>query len=131
MERRRFLSAVTLSATTAMTLLALTGCVGSPVQTSWRAAENKRTMVGVRPDMTVDEVSKIMGAPDKTELYRGRNNEAILVYLYITEGKDTISRRWNESNYTPFVFINDQLHGWGWPNLEAVSKRYEFIIKER
>jgi len=81
--------------------------------------------------MSVDEVSKVMGPPDKTELYRGKNNEAILVYLYITEGKDIYRRTWNESNYTPFVFVNDRLHGWGWPNLEAAAKTFEFIIKER
>ena len=96
-----------------------------------RASENRQAMVRVRPDMTVDEVSKIMGTPYRTELYRGKNNEAILVYLYITEFKDIDIRRWNESNYTPFVFVNDRLHGWGWPNLEAAAQRYEFIIKER
>ena len=114
-----------------MAVSALTSCAGSPVRTSWRASENRKAMVGVRPDMSVDEVSKVMGPPDKTELYRGKNNEAILVYLYITEGKDIYRRTWNESNYTPFVFVNDRLHGWGWPNLEAAAKTFEFIIKER
>ena len=108
-----------------------TGCAGSPARTGWRASENKQAMVQMRPDMTVDDAKKIMGIPDKTELYRGKNNEAVLVYLYITEGKDTYSRRWNESNYTPFVFVNDRLHGWRWPNLEAAAQKYEFIIKER
>ena len=111
--------------------LFLAGCEGSPIQTGWRASDNRRNMLRVQPDMTVSEVSKIMGKPDKTELYRGKNNEAILVYLYITEGKDTYSRRWNESNYTPFVFVNDHLFGWGWPNLETAAQKYEFIIKER
>ncbi len=41
-----------------------------------------------------------MGQPDKTEMYRGKNNEVILTYLYITEGKDFQSCRWNEFNYT-------------------------------
>jgi hypothetical protein len=109
----------------------LSGCAGSPVRTGWRASENRQAMVRVRPDMTVDEVSEIMGLPDKTELYRGRSDEAILVYLYITEGKDIYTRRWNESNYTPFVFVNDRLHAWGWPNLEAAAQKYEFVIKER
>jgi len=81
--------------------------------------------------MTVDEISKVMGPPDKTEMYRGKNNEAILVYLYITEGKDVETRRWNEGNYTPFIFVNDRLYGWGWQNLEATAQKYEFIIKER
>jgi hypothetical protein len=109
----------------------LAGCAGSPIQTGWRASENKKAMVNVRPDMSIDEVSRIMGSPDKTELYRAKTNEAILVYLYITEPRYIYTRRWNESNYTPFVFINERLQGWGWPNLEATAQRYEFVIKER
>ena len=88
-------------------------------------------MVRVQPDMKVDEVTKVMGKPDKTELFRGKNNEPILVYLYIIEGKDLIRRRWNDSNYTPFVFINENLQGWGWSDLETVAKKNGFIIKER
>jgi hypothetical protein len=93
--------------------LLLAGCAGSPIRTGWRASDNKEAMVRVRPDMTVAEVTKIMGRPDKTELYRGKNDEAVLVYLYITEGRDIVTREWNESNYTPFVFVNDRLYGWG------------------
>lgn len=72
-----------------------------------------------------------MGSPDKTEMYRGKNNEAILSYLYITEGKDLTGRRWNESNYTPLIFVNGRLIGWGWNALDTEAKRLEFIIKER
>ena len=109
----------------------LVGCAGSPIQTGWRASENKKAMVNARPDTSIDEVSRIMGTPDKSELYRAKTSEAILVYLYITEGRDTYTRQWNESNYTPFVFIDGRLQGWGWPNLEATAQRYEFVIKER
>jgi uncharacterized protein DUF3192 len=115
----------------AVTLSFLAGCAGSPIQTGMRAEENKEAMVNVRPDMSIDEVTKIMGPPDKTEAYRGKNNEAILVYLYITEPRDIYNRTWNESNYTPFVFVGNRLSGWGWPNLEATAQRYEFVIKQR
>jgi hypothetical protein len=131
MKRRYFLSAMAAFLAGFVAGSALSGCAGSPAQTSWRASANRKAMVSVRPDMSVDEVSKVMGPPDKTELYRGKNNEAILVYLYITEGMDMYRRTWNESNYTPFVFVDDRLHGWGWPNLEAAAKNYEFVIKER
>ena len=72
-----------------------------------------------------------MGQPDKTEMYRGKNNEVILTYLYITEGKDFQSRRWNEFNYTPLIFTNDLLNGWGWNQFNTITSRYEIIIKER
>jgi outer membrane protein assembly factor BamE (lipoprotein component of BamABCDE complex) len=111
--------------------LFLAGCEGSPVQTGLAASKNKRAMVNVQPDMTVDEVSKIMGSPHKTEFYRGKNNEEVLVYFYITEGMDMYTRKWDERNLTPFVFVNKRLHGWGWPNLESAAQKYEFIIKER
>ena len=109
----------------------LTGCAGSPIQTSARAIENRQTMVGLKPDMTIEQVTKLMGQPDKTEMYRGKNNEVILTYLYITEGKDSYSRRWNESNYTPLIFVNDLLNGWGWNQFNTITARYEIIIKER
>ena len=52
-------------------------------------------------------------------------------YLYITEGMDTYTRRWNETNYTPLIFLNDRLSGWGWNQLDTAAKRYEFVIKDR
>lgn len=107
------------------------GCAGSPAQTGMRASENKKSMVGLKPDMTAEQVTKLMGPPDKTEMYRGKNNEAVLTYLYITEGKDTYTRRWNETNYTPLIFVNDRLNGWGWNQLDTAAKQYEFVIKER
>lgn len=55
----------------------------------------------------------------------------MLTYLYITEGKDMETRTWNESNYTPLIFINDRLNGWGWNQLDTAAKRYEFVIKQR
>lgn len=67
MKRRYFLSAMTPSLVGFMAGSALSGCAGSPAQTSWRASANRKAMVGVRPDMSVDEVSKVMGPPDKTE----------------------------------------------------------------
>lgn len=111
--------------------IALTGCAGSPYKTGMRASENKQNMIGLKPDMSTEQVTKLMGTPDKTEMYRGKNNEAILTYLYITEGKDSKSRRWNESNYTPLIFVNDRLSGWGWNALDTEAKRFEFVIKER
>lgn len=109
----------------------LTGCSAHPFRIAWRADENKQTMVGLKPDMTIEQVTKLMGQPDKTEMYRGKNNEVILTYLYITKGVDPISGRMDESNYTPLIFINDLLNGWGWNQFNTITTRYEIIIKER
>lgn len=110
--------------------VALAGCADSPAKPGIRADENKKNMVGLKPDMTTEQVTKLMGPPDKIDLYRGKNNEAVLTYLYITDAVDTYTRRgWNENNYTPFIFVNDRLSGWGWNQLDIAAKRYEFVIR--
>ncbi len=111
--------------------IALVGCAGSPALTGMRASENRKNMVGLKPDMNTEQVTKLMGLPDKTEMYRGKDNETILTYLYITEGKDAETRSWNETNYTPLIFINDRLNDWGWGQMDTAAKRYEFVIKPR
>lgn len=110
--------------------LLLTSCAGSPARTGWIAAQHREAMVHVQPDQSPQQVIEIMGQPDKTELYRGKNDEPILVYLYITEGKDTYTRKWSEANYTPFVFVDNKLKGWGWSFFNGTAKKYEFIIKD-
>ena len=105
-------------------------CAGSPARTGWVASSNKAAMVNVKPDQTPEDVITIMGQPEKTELYRGNNDEPILVYLYITEGKDAYTRKWSEANYTPFVFVENKLRGWGWSFFNGTAKKYEFIIKD-
>ena len=109
--------------------LCLSGCAGSPIRTQWQADAHNRSMIKLQPGMTVEEVTKIMGNPDKTEMYRGKNGEAILVYLYITEGMDSFSRRWTEANYTPVVFENNKLAGWGWNYFNGTAQKYEFTVK--
>ena len=110
--------------------VALAGCAGSPANPGIRADENKKHMVGLKPDMTTEQVTKLMGPPDKIEMSRGKNNEAVLTYLYITEGMMGCytCRGWNKNNYTPFIFVNDRLSGWGWHHLDTAAKRYEFVI---
>ena len=107
----------------------ISGCAGSPMVTGFSASAHTRVMVKLKPDMTPEEVIGLMGNPDKTEMYRGRNGEPILVYLYITEGRDTYTRKWSEANYTPLVFENNKLAGWGWNYLNGTAQKYEFIIK--
>ena len=106
------------------------GCAGSPYRTQASAEQHKKAMINLQPDMSPSQVQDLMGPPDKTELYRGKNNEPILIYLYITEGKDTYTRKWSEANYTPLVFVKQKLMGWGWNYLNATAKKYEFVIKD-
>ena len=106
------------------------GCAGSPYRTQAAADQNKKAMVSLQPDMLPNEVIELMGPPEKTELYRGANDEPILIYMYITEGKDSKTRKWNEANYTPLVFVEQKLMGWGWNYLNGSAQKYEFVIKD-
>ena len=108
----------------------LVGCAGSPIRTWSQATHNTNAMIGLKPDMTPEEVTDLMGKPQKTEMYRGKNGEPILVYLYITEGRDTFTRQWSEANYTPLVFEDNKLMGWGWNYLNGTAQKYEFVIKD-
>ena len=87
---------------TPLMIVLFASCAGSPVRTQRIASRHRAAMVRVQPDESPQYVVDIMGQPDKTELYRGKNDEPILVYLYITEGKGTLTRKWSEANYTPF-----------------------------
>ncbi len=110
--------------------VALTGCAGSPAKPSIRAFENKKHMVDLQPEMTTKQVTNLMGPPDKIVMHRGKNNEAVLTYVYITEYRATYTDRgWNKNNYTPFIFVNDRLSGQGWHHLDTAAKRYEFVIR--
>ncbi len=108
--------------------VALAGCAGSPAKPGIRVYENKKHMVNLQPEMTTKQITNLMGSPDKIVMYRGKNNVDVHTYLYITENKKTYtSRVW--SNYTPFIFVNDRLSGWGWHHLDFTAKLYEFVIR--
>lgn len=110
--------------------LLLTGCADSPAKPDTRAHENKKHMAGLTADMTAAQVTNVMGLPDKIVMHRGKSNEAVLIYLYITDYRETYtSRGWNQNNYTPFLFVNDRLSGWGWNQLDIAARRYEFDIR--
>ncbi len=109
--------------------VALTGCAGSPAKPGIRAYENKKNMVDLQPEMTTEQVANLMGPPDKIVMHRGKNNEAVLTYVYITEYRATYTDRgWNKNNYTPFIFVNDRLSGWSWHQLDTAAKQYGFVI---
>jgi len=108
----------------------LASCADSPANPGIRAYENNKNMVALKPEMTTEQVTKLMGLPDKIETYRGMNHETILSYLYITKGLDSYtSRGLNKDNFTPFIFVDDRLSGWGWNQLDTAAQRYEFVIR--
>jgi len=92
--------------------LLLLGCQGSPIQTQWEASENREALLGLNIGLTKADVLKRMGQPRKTEAYSvdKRNME---FWLYLTEGATVGDRRLKDSNFTPLVFEDGILIGWG------------------
>ncbi len=106
----------------------LYGCAGSPAR---READNTKSMLQLRLDMTVEQVLKVMPQPEKTEMYRGRNNETVLTFFYLTNSMGYVNNPNTEANFTPLVFIDNKLNGWGWDHLNTSANKYEFVIKQR
>lgn len=111
-----------------MVCFVLYGCAGSPMR---READNTKSMLQLRPDMTVEQVLKVMPPPERTEMYRGKNNEAVLTYFYLTNSMGYVNNPNDEANFTPLVFIDNRLNGWGWDHLSTSANKYEFVIKHR
>lgn len=87
-EPKMFLKKSSVVIMLSVFILSFSGCAGSPVRTQWQADAHNKAMLKLRPNMTSNEVIKLMGNPNKTEMYRGKNGETILVYLYITEANN-------------------------------------------
>lgn len=114
------------------TLILLSGCAGSPAMTGMRSRENNKNMSLVRADMSDSAFLKVMGPPDKTELFRGKQNEAVMVNMYMTQALSMReSDQIGDKNYTPFVFVDGKLAGWGWTMMNATAQRYEFVYKRQ
>jgi len=110
--------------------IALVGCAESPAKPEVRAYENKKNMAALKPDMTTEQVTRLLGPPDKIVMQRGKNTEAVVTYLYLTTYIETYTTRgWDRDNYTPFIFVNDRLSGWGWHHLDSAAERYGFDIR--
>lgn len=108
--------------------LVVYGCAGSP---SRREADNTKSMLQLRPEMTVEQVQNVMTPPDRTEMYRGKNKEVVLTYFYLTNSMGYVKNPSDEANYTPLIFIDNKLNGWGWDHLKSSANKYEFVIKHR
>jgi len=111
-----------------ISLVFVAGCPGSPIQTQSEAKRNRKAMISLSPGITKNDVLEIMGKPRKTELYisKGDNLE---FWFYLTEGTTIRNRRMIETNFTPLVFENGKLIGWGNRHLDEHIEKYELRIR--
>ena len=109
-------------------LVFVAGCSGSPIQTQSEAEKNRKAMISLSPGITKNDVLEIMGKPRKTELYISKGDN-IEYWFYLIEGTTIHDRRMIETNFTPLVFVNDELIGWGSRYLDEDIKKYELRIR--
>jgi len=91
----------------------LAGCAGSPLQTGVEAEQNRMQIGDVKMGMSQSMVRRIMGPAYKREIRMidGREYE---VWYYLTKGTLLYQTRYLDRNFTPFIFSDNVLVGWGW-----------------
>ncbi len=90
----------------------LCGCASSPTRISLDFKTDLNDMLTFRQNMTPEEVIGLMGTPARP----------VLIYFYMTEGEGSFFSRFSKDNYTPFVFVDNKLAGWGWNYLNVTAK---------
>jgi hypothetical protein len=103
-------------------LLSLSGCgLVTLTTTSIEASGNKNNLQRLEIGMNSNQVKGIMGATNKTEAFSLAKGKKVLVWFFLTEGREPF-RRLDDPNYTPVVFENDILTGWGYVHLDKIRK---------
>lgn len=93
-------------------LLLFVGCAGSPLATGAKAEENTFNMAYIRIGMSEDQVYNVMGRPYDIETYE-MDEEYFEVWFYVTRRVDLGQTRLVPGNFTPLVFQDGFLVGWG------------------
>jgi outer membrane protein assembly factor BamE (lipoprotein component of BamABCDE complex) len=104
-------------------LLSLSGCgLVTLTTTSIEASVNRNDLPKLEIGMSSNQVKGIMGVPNKTEALSSlTEGKKVLVWFYLTEGRGAF-RSLADWNYTPIVFENDVLTGWGYAHLDKIRK---------
>jgi hypothetical protein len=91
----------------------LAGCAGSPLQTGVEAEQNRMQIGDVKMGMSQSMVRRIMGPAYKREI-RMIDGHEYEVWYYLTKGTLLYQTRYLDRNFTPFIFSDNVLVGWGW-----------------
>ena len=109
---------------TAVILIAfsLTGC--APLTRGIPAARMRSKMQDLQPQMSKQGVRNLLGKPYKTEFYPP-NKE---VWFYYTQWES--DGYTTDDEFTPIVFENDSVTGWGW-GFDFLKERKMQDIKQQ
>ncbi|MBN1914569.1 MAG: DUF3192 domain-containing protein [Parachlamydiales bacterium] len=89
------------------------GCAGSPLATGFEADKNITNMSDLEIGMTQPQVLQIMGKPYKQET-KIIDHEEYTIWFYITEAVGLTQTRYISENFTPLIFSENVLRGWGY-----------------
>jgi hypothetical protein len=93
-------------------LFLLSSCVKTATQYGVIAENNRIKMLNISKEMSSCDVSLLMGKPYKTETKKIDNKE-YEVWLYLTEDPHLGQTMLIKRNFTPLVFEDCKLIGWG------------------
>lgn len=90
--------------------------------TSIEASGNKANLQKLETGMSMPQVRGIMGEQNKSEAFSTAAGIKVLVWFYLTEGRAPF-RSVDDHNYTPIVFENETLTGWGHVYFDKIRKQ--------
>jgi outer membrane protein assembly factor BamE (lipoprotein component of BamABCDE complex) len=93
-------------------ILLLNGCFKTPIKTGAISEENRANLSSLAIGMSPDQVLEVMSYPYSTheKLY---DNKVYEIWYYITEPTLLGQSKLITRNFTPLVFENGHLKGWG------------------
>lgn len=108
-----------LIATALIAAFAINGCIivdhdkTGRYSSDWEDTqyENRRYIAKLTPNMSMEEVKRIMGTPDFNEFY-AKDGQQIQVLFYRTHRKEGDGMT-SKDECTPLVFSSGNLIGWG------------------
>jgi hypothetical protein len=93
-----------------LVLLILAGCVG---QTRWEAAATEKNLALIKPGMSVQEVTTLLGNPRAREPVSANGKTYEIVRYQTRFTGDAVFIAPSDDDMTPFVFTDGKLIGWG------------------
>lgn len=90
----------------------LCGCASSQVKSFSQHSMLSDLQLRLERNMTSEEVVNLMGDPTRP----------IMIYFYLADEEINLLDRLSKDSYTPLVFVDNKLAGWGWNFLNGAAK---------
>lgn len=98
----------------------------------WNYAVARHNLLKLQVGMDKEEVISVIGGnPYKNEAFSTPEGDILEAYFYLTEYKtdERYKRLMTDDVFTPLIFINNELVGWGWSFYQDTTKKYDIDIE--